>query len=394
VCRFEPTCSAYAHEVLTNRPFVMAIAMSASRLARCNPLVRRVASDPVTRPHPLVPRPNTMRTLGALVAVGGGLVLVGGGAAVSDDISGGCTGTINGKDAATLTRDDPLVVREGTTVSAAGSVPEAFASQNPQSITTVEVEILADVVGVTTDEHVSNGPTYTSDTVDIDDFLEYGAGLYRVRVVNRGQGWRCEYTGYLELDENPLTRPVGIAAAAGVVIGAVGVAFAKGGKRRPRRDWVDTLMDDHDRAARDDALRTERERSTVPDREMFEEATYAPVGPPCCLSALAMPLAAMPLFGTGGGGAAMSAPGPRPRHVIWQKVLWKRGHPAWGFLSGLLLGLGASVLLWQYSVWLLDVWTAIVAPVAVGIVAALVAWYGRRYRVRVTARTGDAAAET
>ena len=240
----------------------------------------------------------------------------------------------------------------------------------------MEVEILADVVGISTDEHVSNGPTYTSEPVEVDDYLQYGAGLYQVKVVNRGEGWRCEYTGYLELDEDPLGTPIGVAAAAGVVVGAGGVVLAKGTRRRPSRDWVDELVDDHDQAERDDALR--RERVTDPTVEMVHEATYSPPGPPCCLAALALPLPAMPLFGAAGGVAA--APNGRPRRVVWSKVVFKRGHPVWGGLAGLALGLGVSVLLWQYAVWLLSLWTVVAVPVAVALLAALYAWYGRRYR--------------
>ena len=387
-CGFDPSCSAYAIEALTTRRLPSALALIASRLLRCNPLVRRVTHDPVARRRPHAPRPNSVRTLAAVLALSGTVVLLTAGTAASDEITGGCTGTINGRNAETLTRDNPLKVSEGQTVSVEGNVPEEFAPQNPQSVTRVEIEILADILGRELDEHVSNGPTYSSDAVDVDDYLEYGAGLYRVTIVNTGQGWRCEYAGYLELDENPLTTPIGIAASAGVVVGAGGVLFAKGApKRSPRRDWVDQLIDDHDTAERDDALRRVRhEGGSIDPDAMVEEATYHPFGPPCCLSALALPLAAMPLFGMAGGAAAM--PSGAPVRVVWSKVVLKRGHPIWGFLAGALFGLGASVLLWQYSVWLLSLWTLIVVPVVVGLLAAVYVWYGRRYRVRVLAPDG------
>jgi hypothetical protein len=63
----------------------------------------------------------------------------------------------------------------------------------------------------------------------------------------------------------------------------------------------------------------------------------------------------------------------------------RRGHWILGFFSGLLFGLGATVLLWQYNVWLLNILTAIVIPVAVGILVALVAWRGGGYTITVTA---------
>jgi ABC-type uncharacterized transport system permease subunit len=94
----------------------------------------------------------------------------------------------------------------------------------------------------------------------------------------------------------------------------------------------------------------------------------------------------MPLFGVAGGVAA--APNGRPRRVVWSKVVFKRGHPVWGGLAGLALGLGVSVLLWQYAVWLLSLWTVVAVPVAVALLAALYAWYGRRYRARVLVPNG------
>jgi putative membrane protein insertion efficiency factor len=45
-CRFSPTCSAYAREALLRHGFFPGAAMSAWRIARCNPLSRGGA-DPV-----------------------------------------------------------------------------------------------------------------------------------------------------------------------------------------------------------------------------------------------------------------------------------------------------------------------------------------------------------
>ncbi len=388
-CRFEPTCSAYALDALEQRRLPVALALIASRLVRCNPLVRRATPDPVTHRRRFQPRPNAARTLAAVVGLGGALVLVTAGSAASDDITGGCTGTINGRDAATLTRDDPVRVGEGDTVSAAGDVPPEYAPQNPQSLTTVEMHILADLGGITTEQHVSNGPTYTSAAVAVDDYARFGAGLYEVTVVNEGRGWRCEYTAYVELDESPLGTPIGIAAAASTVVGGLGSVLAKGVKRSPSREWIDELVEPHDRAERDAALR--KVRTDDPDAAMTEEAGYAPVGVPCCLAALALPLPAMPLFGMGAGaGAGAGTAGTGSRRIVWSKVVYKRGHPVWGGIAGFAFGLGASVLLWQYAVWLLSLVTVGAVPVVIALAASLYAWIGRRYRARVVV-TADTA---
>lgn len=358
-CRFEPSCSGYALDALERRRLPVAAAMIAARLVRCS----------ATR----------LRTAAVLLVLGGSMVVLTAGSAASDEVTGGCTGSINGRDATTLTRDDPLRLGEGGTLVATGDVPPELAAQNPQSLTTIEVELLAGVVGVTSEARVSNGPTYLSGEVDVDDYLDFGGGLYRVNVVNRGQGWNCEFTAYLELETDPLGSPVGIAAAGAVVVGGVGVVLAKGVRRSPSREWVDELIDPHDRAERDAALRSVR--VDHPDARMVEESGYAPIGPPGCLAALALPLAVMPVFGAGGGAAGIT-PGS-PRRVVWSSTVFKRGHAVGGLLAGLVLGLGASALLWQYAVWLLTVWTVVVLPVVVAALAAGYAWYGRRYRVRI-----------
>ena len=103
-CRFDPSCSTYALEALATRRLPAALATIAGRVLRCNPLARRVTRDPLARPHPHRPRPNAVPTLAAVVALTSTVVLLTAGSAASDDITGGCTGTINGRDAATVTR--------------------------------------------------------------------------------------------------------------------------------------------------------------------------------------------------------------------------------------------------------------------------------------------------
>jgi hypothetical protein len=320
----------------------------------------------------------------AVSALACGALVVAAGPGYADDITGGCTGTINGRDASTLTKSDPLSVKEGELIVVEGNVPAEAQNQNPNSYTTVEVDLLADVVGVSTSEHLSTGATYQSEGVAVDDYMQYGAGLYQVHVTNTGPGWVCEYTGYVKMDTDPLGTPIGIAAAGSAVVGAVGLVLAKGTKRRPRRDWFDRLLSEHERARRDDTLRAAYE--TDPGLRMVEEVRYAPVGPPWILATLTLPLAVMPVTGTAGAGAGVppAVPSAAAPRVIWQQTAWKRGHAVLGFLTGGLLGIGVCVLLWQYAVWLLTVVTLFVLPVVIAIASGVYAWVGRRYRGKVT----------
>jgi hypothetical protein len=334
-------------------------------------------------------RLRAVRTVVAFLLVGSSVVLVTASPAIADDVTGGCTGTINGRDASTLTPSDPVSVKEGQAIEVAGDIPPNLVNQNPNSFTTVKVDLLAGVGGVTSEEHKSTGATYQGENIDVDDYLQYGAGVYEVHVTNEGSGWKCEFTGYVKMDTNPLGAPIGLASLAALVIGGVGVVLAKGRPRRPRRDWFDRLLSDDERAARDDTLRAAHDAD--PALRMVEEVRYAPVGPPWILAAVTLPLVVMPVVGTAGGGVGVPrATGPR---VVWQQFAWKRGHAVLGLLAGGLLGVGIGVLGWQYSLWLFSIWIAFVLPVVLAVTGALYAWYGRRYVGRVTvpvAPTGPA----
>jgi hypothetical protein len=157
----------------------------------------------------------------------------------ANEITGGCTGTVNGKDATLLTKDDPLVVHEGEQLAVSGNIPAEFAAANPPSSTTVKVSVIDGIFDISTDAQESTGAAYTAESVNVDDYFNVGVGLYRVDVVNTGLTWRCEYTGYIKLDGDPLSKPAGLVALAAVVIGAIGVMFSKG--RKPREPgWIDT----------------------------------------------------------------------------------------------------------------------------------------------------------
>src|SRR5262249_7438973 len=92
-------------------------------------------------------------------------------------------------------------------------------------------------------------------------------------------------------------------------------------------------------------------------------------------------LGALPVFGMGVGAAAPSKP-----MVVWSKRVRRKGRPVLGFFGGLLLGLGAVVLLWQYAVWTLQIWNVVGIPVVLAILALLVAQAGRTYRIELRLR--------
>ena len=414
VCRFEPTCSRYALEAFETRALPVAFAMTGSRLLRCNPLVRRVTTDPVHRHRPGL-RPGTIRTWSMVLMLAGiGVLIALAGTAAADAPTGGCTGSANGRPAAKITSDHPLKVKKHSTVSAKGSTPSGKSGPNK---THVEVFLIDPIGGITTEDHSGDGDTWSSSKVKIDDYLKYGVGTYKAEITNTGSGWKCKFVGYVELDGNPLTKPIGIAAAGITAVGALGGVVAP--RRRAGPKWkadqiqsaaaertppdtpsgsygrgpMDTILEEGDKALAaadaDDAASGEPDIFDAIDAQidMIRRGKRGCVM--CAVAILTLPLPAMPIFGAGGGGGVV-ATAPRGG-VLWSKNLWRRGHPILGFFSGLLFGLGATVLLWQYNVWLLNIVTAIVVPLAAGAIFGLYGWIGKPYRIVARARAQEPA---
>jgi uncharacterized protein len=377
-CRFEPSCSHYAADAFATRAFPIAFAMTLSRLLRCNPLARLGAHDPVQRHahqqtlgrtlrHSLRPRHNTIRTLSALMLMSGLGVLLLAGSAPADAPTGGCTGTANGRNAAGITKDDPLVVKKHTLIQAKGQVPPAFQGKDAASETEVKISF---VDGLPTYNKTSSGhgDTWASDSVKVDEYFDL-AGLYKVEVTNTGQGWSCSYIGYVKVDENPLTTPAGLTALAFAVVGAAGVVGAGFPSNGQAKAAAQAKQADKIQYASD----FEPGTADYAAAEVMDWIAR-PVGcMPCMVMPLLLPLAAMPIFGASGGAGVAIAPGTRTVRV--------KGHPILGFFGGLLFALGVVVLLQQYSVWTLTILNVIVLPLVFAVLAMLLGYRGRSYSV-------------
>jgi uncharacterized protein len=158
VCRFDPSCSNYALEAFETRSFLVAAAMTISRLLRCNPLTRRVTNDPVRKQGRHL-RPGTARSWSVLMMlVGVGLLFAVGGTASADAPTGGCTGSANGRPAAGITRGNPLKVKEHDTVAAEGTVPAGKSGPNN---THVEIFLIDPIGGITTKDKAGDGDTWS-----------------------------------------------------------------------------------------------------------------------------------------------------------------------------------------------------------------------------------------
>ncbi len=351
-CRFDPSCSRFAEEAFSEVSFPLAFARVTWRFARCNPFLTRRSKDPVRRGRARRVRPNAIRTLSAAALLAGLVLVVLSSVAAAQSISGGCTGTVNGRSPASMTKSDPLVVEKGDSVQAQGTAPGGAKGQN---VTVVSFYVIEPWGKVSSEQHEGDGASWGG-SASVDERLP-GVGLYKGFAEASGQGWSCEASGYIRVDGNPLSEPMGQAGAGAAVLGAAGVALAA----REKKVTADTVKKDF----ADDA-------EWLIDPEGSRKRMMN-IG--CGLIAIVyifmyflmggFLFAAVP---TGSGKSA----GQRRR---------ASGHPVLGFVSGLIFGLGAALLGQQYGKWTLNAETTVVMPVVFAILAAIRGWYGTPYKV-------------
>jgi putative component of membrane protein insertase Oxa1/YidC/SpoIIIJ protein YidD len=366
-CRFTPSCSYFAEELLQTRPLPVALPLIGWRLLRCNPMLNRHVADPVQRPRRRL-RPNTLPTFFSVLALSGLVVVLTAATAQAVGVSGGCTATINGKQPSSLTKDDPLEVHKGETVSVTGTAP-AGTPKTDANNTHIDVAVIDGVFAVSSSDHPGHGPNWGG-TQNVDDYLKYGVGLYHVTGVAEGSsGWHCEGDGYVELkDGSPLTKPIGAGAAAMMVVGGLGAVLASRGKRS-EADSSASFMD-RDGGSMDEMAVDEAETAV-------NRAGDAMAGFGCLILVIIacfVAIAESTLFAA----VAPAAPGA----AGGKRRFWAHGHPIAGFISGLVSGIGIAVLLQQFAVWPLTIVTAIIFPLVVAVLCALRAYLGRPYEIR------------
>jgi len=365
-CRFEPSCSAFMQEAFRTRSFVAAFLLSASRLLRCNPFTRQGSKDPVHRAHRR-PRPNGVRSIFA-VAMLAGIVVVIVASTAGAAITGGCTAFVRGRDITTMTKSNPLNVRTGEELAVNGTHP---APASP-TLTVVAIDIVKPILDFSGTEAQNGTGTTWSGSANVDQYLTKGSGLYEVRAQTHwGDNQSCISTFYVDFSGG---RTIELAAGGVALVGGVGAGASAGRKKSG------VTLDDLGKGLDDDIKRD------IPgiDPPTQPKITVAPArggGTYCCaVPILLAPVSAVVAMAGFGAGAPADGGG----EVLYSKLKWKRGHPVLGFIFGLLLGVGVTVVLQQESVWTLDIWTGIVLPVGIAILAAMRARIGRPYRVTVT----------
>ena len=374
-CRFEPTCSRYAEEAFLHRRFAMAVALTLWRILRCNSMATP-GPDPLQHRR-FRPRRNAVASAVVGVSFCGAALILAGEVAHAQSLSGGCTATVNGRAPASLTKDNPLVVHKGEQVSLQGVVPAAVASLPPEQITSqtnITISFVESLLDTTKRQEPGTGPNWGG-SVNVDDYLRYGAGLYKVEGTSSGNpGWTCTGDGYVKLEGSPLSKPVGqVAMAMFAVAGAGAVASTRTKTPDPSITGKSLGQD----LSNDVDILTGHAKP-VPDKAANRMSNAA-----CFMLAL---IALADVFIQRPRPPEPAAPGsilllnatgaaPRPDRV------WVRGHVVLGFVSGLLGGLAVSVLAQQFAFWTFTVLNLIVFPLLVGVLAAARAWRGKAFLV-------------
>jgi putative component of membrane protein insertase Oxa1/YidC/SpoIIIJ protein YidD len=376
VCRFTPTCSHYAEDALRQRVLPVALALIAWRVLRCNPLLTARAEDPVRRRRRRL-RPNAVPTAFAVMALSGFVVVTTAAIAEAVGVTGGCSATVNGQDASALTSDHPLVVHKHESVSFDGTAPAA--GPNDPNNTDIKVDIIEGIGGVTSSNHPGHGPHWGGQ-IAVDDYLKYGVGLYHVTGTATGAGFSCAGDGYVRLEDgDPITKPVGAAATALAAIGAGGGLLSSRAAKPDMAPAADTsgVTGDDTSAEVSPADAELRHRLAEDVNDATADGWASASADAGCLVALAI-VFFIGFAAHGGAGAVSAMPAAAG---AGRRRVWSHGHPIAGFFSGLVLGIGGTVLLQQFAVWPLTIVTAIIVPVVTGLLVGVRSYLGRAYRV-------------
>jgi hypothetical protein len=304
------------------------------------------------------------RKIGTALGVGLFATVLLSGVALGQGVTGGCTGTVNGRSPASMTADDPLIVHKDERVAISGQLPPSAqaAGRSARSRTTVYVDIFGFPVKIRTVN--AKGPSWGGN-VELPKLIrDLAVGVYRVSGDATGSpgGWKCEGSAFIKLDGNPLTKP---ATYVGAGVGVAGAAAGLRGRRRKPNT-------DPNKGGRE-IVNMIKEMARDGQKDLIADFVW--------LIALVICLVLGGAFFAMGMAVPAGAAGDGT---------WVRGRPVRGLLGGLVLGLGSAIVLQQFAVLALDS-QALLGVAGVAVVTAARAWVGTPYKrniATVTASTG------
>lgn len=387
-CRFSPTCSHYAEDVLLSRALPVALLLIGFRVLRCHRPIS-VATRRKAAAVLLLSGIVTFGTAGLAQAVERPALRP---ALRPTVMRGGCDATLNGIDIGRLTRNRPLEVTPGGQVRVNGVAPGRFAQGSPRGATTatsIEVEVI-EPFSTTVTTRVDEGLSRFESKESVSSYLQNGSGLYRLTIHAYGMvagrtEWSCAATFYARLDGSDV--PGIVAGVLGLVSG--GVAATSSGKT----DWAPGDEAPEGEGAKTVANKAVGEtlvRTLAPDERANRNANAGSIG---CLFVIMAALFGAPGSPIGGDNLDMAvAAGLAAGTVPEGRRYWRRGHMVRGFFSGLLMGLGLIVFMQQRS-WIYLTWeNAIAFPLALAFLAGWRGWRGKAFRVISTVTPAGPAA--
>jgi hypothetical protein len=135
-------------------------------------------------------------------------------------VGGPCTAEINGEDIGARevgATSDPIVV--------SSNLPVSVTMESEQELETLKVELEFSGIRWTVHDQPSTGTSWRSE-VPVDDYADYGIGLFKVVASSTGAGFTCEAAALIEVagdnELDPLKTPVGLAGLALALIGSFG----------------------------------------------------------------------------------------------------------------------------------------------------------------------------
>lgn len=136
-------------------------------------------------------------------------------------VRGPCMAEIASEDARSLfvgARDDAVTVDRNRLV------PVRMTSDRPMTRLKVELEFAG--LRFTVHDRPTTGTSWASE-VPVDDYGLYGMGLWKVVASSEGEGFDCEATGLIDVQDDheldPLSTIAGLAGLALALIGALGI---------------------------------------------------------------------------------------------------------------------------------------------------------------------------
>ncbi|HZS31606.1 MAG TPA: hypothetical protein VFA37_10135 [Gaiellaceae bacterium] len=255
------------------------------------------------------------------------------------DVQDGCHATLNGVNLDNIPVDPAHAIRVGQN----DVIPMTMTSVNGKTFD--ELRISLEFFGA--DWNVYDAPAgggTWSQNVDVHSFAKYGVGLYELKglgIFAPGHAGGCDGDVFIKVAGDPFSTVAGISAAAAGGVGVLSVLGAGLGAGGGGGSGPGGAVTQEDVAKEEEQQRT---RAEVPSDYSPADAAEDASRGWCFLFTLAA-LVLVPLlllFGSGAALMAVAVPAVNVRRRTWPYVL--------GAFGGLLMGLGAGVLLQEYAV--------------------------------------------